>query len=91
VAQYGAFPLRGIGKTNRILLASSKLIRALTPWVMSEKTYMLRFKTPELSMRAVIASTAEIHGEHLVLLNSQGQLAALFVLEMIESWNEVPG
>jgi hypothetical protein len=57
---------------------------------MSEKTYLLRFKPPELAMRTVIASTAEIHGEHLVLLNSQGQLAALFVLEMVESWNEVP-
>ena len=57
--------------------------------IMSEKTYLLRFKPPELSMRTVIAATAEIHGEHLVLLNAQGQLAALFVLEMVESWNEV--
>ncbi len=40
-------------------------------------------------MRTVIAATAEIHGEHLVLLNSHGQLAALFVLDMVESWNEL--
>ncbi len=40
-------------------------------------------------MRTVTAATAEIHGEHLVLLDSQGQLAALFVLDMVESWNEL--
>jgi hypothetical protein len=54
-----------------------------------DKTYLLRFKPPELSMLIVIAATAEVHGEHLVLLNAQGKLAALFVLEMVESWDEV--
>jgi hypothetical protein len=32
---------------------------------------------------------AEIHGEHLVFLRSDGSFAALFVLEIVESWPEV--
>jgi hypothetical protein len=56
---------------------------------MTDKTYLLQFKPPQRFVRAVIAATAEIHGEHLVLLDAQGRLAALFVLEMVESWNEL--
>lgn len=57
--------------------------------VMHEKTYLLQFRPPGLSLHTIIAASAEIHGEHLVLLNSQGKLAALFVLDMVQSWNEV--
>ena len=32
---------------------------------------------------------AKIQGDHLVLLNAQGKLAALFSLDIVESWNEV--
>jgi hypothetical protein len=38
----------------------------------------------------VTAASAEIHGEHLVLLDSTGKLAALFLLEIVESWSELP-
>jgi hypothetical protein len=54
-----------------------------------DRTYLLQLKPPGFSTRVVIAATAEIHGEHLILLNSRGQLAALFVLEMVESWNRL--
>jgi hypothetical protein len=37
----------------------------------------------------VLAVRAEIQGEHLVLLNSEGKLAAIFLLEVVESWSEV--
>jgi hypothetical protein len=56
---------------------------------MPEKTYILRFKSPEPSIRAIVAATAAIYGDHLILLNSDGRLAALFVSETVESWNEV--
>jgi hypothetical protein len=36
----------------------------------------------------VIAASAEIHGEHLVYLRLDGSLAALFMLENVESWSE---
>jgi hypothetical protein len=55
---------------------------------MSDKAYLLRFKHPELSIEPVIAASAEIHGEHIALLNSKGKLAALFLTEVVESWSE---
>lgn len=36
---------------------------------------------------AVIAAKAEIHDEHLALLNAKGKLAALFLMEIVESWS----
>jgi hypothetical protein len=55
---------------------------------MSDKVYLIRFKHPELSIQSVIATSAEIHGEHIALLNSKGKLAALFLTEVVESWSE---
>jgi hypothetical protein len=37
----------------------------------------------------VIAATIEFHGEHLVFLKSDGTLAVLFVLAIVESWSEI--
>jgi hypothetical protein len=56
---------------------------------MMDKTYLIRFKPRELGLKAVIAATAEIHGEHIALLNSKGKLAALFLMEIVESWSVV--
>jgi hypothetical protein len=47
------------------------------------------FRSPELSTQHVIASRAQIQGDHLVLFDAQGKLAALFSLDTVESWNEV--
>ena len=57
---------------------------------MGEKTYLVRLKLPDSSIFAVVASSAAIHGEHLVLLNSKGQLAALFMMDAIKFWYELP-
>ena len=43
-----------------------------------------------LIMHTVTAASADIHGEHLVFLDSTGKLAALFLLEIVESWSEMP-
>lgn len=56
---------------------------------MNDKTFLIRFKSTYLSPRPVLATKAEIRGEHLVLLNSEGKPAALFLLELVESWSEV--
>ena len=56
---------------------------------MIEKTFLIRFKTPELGAQPVVAARAEVRGEHLLLLLSDGQLAAAFMLENIKSWFEV--
>jgi hypothetical protein len=54
---------------------------------MTDKTYLVRFKPRELGLKAVIAARAEIHGEHIALLNSKGKLAALFLVDIVESWS----
>jgi hypothetical protein len=56
---------------------------------MADTTYLVRFKGADLPPELVIAETIDFHGEHLVFLRSDGSLAALFVLEIVESWWEV--
>jgi hypothetical protein len=57
---------------------------------MADKTFLIRFKLATyLSPRRVLAERAEIRGEHLILLNSEDKLAALFLLEIVDSWFEV--
>ncbi|MGC2403837.1 MAG: hypothetical protein WA510_28850 [Acidobacteriaceae bacterium] len=55
---------------------------------MSDKTFVVRFKPPELSPQVVVAEHAEFQGEHLVFLNATGQFVALFFTEIVESWSE---
>jgi hypothetical protein len=58
---------------------------------MASKTYVVKFKPPALSLsHTVVASTDEIHAEHLIFCDSEGRLAALFLLETVESWSELP-
>jgi hypothetical protein len=39
---------------------------------------------------AVVAEAIETQGHHLALIDSQGGLAALFLVELVESWNVLP-
>jgi hypothetical protein len=56
----------------------------------ANKTYIVKFKPPSLGhSQTVIASTVEIHDEHLIFCDSEGKLAALFLLEVVQSWNEI--
>jgi hypothetical protein len=56
---------------------------------MADTAYLVRFKGTDQAPEVVIAETIELHGEQLVFLRSDGSLAALFVLEIVESWSEV--
>ena len=56
---------------------------------MVDTTFIIQFKAPDLGAQPVIAARAEVRGEHLLLLNSNGQLAAAFMLENVMSWSEV--
>jgi hypothetical protein len=42
---------------------------------------------PSPAVQHVIATSIEIHGEHLVFLNAEGKVAALFLMEIVRSWN----
>jgi hypothetical protein len=56
---------------------------------MSDKAYLIRLKGTDLDPDIVIAASVEFQAEYLVCLKSDGTLAALFVLENIESWSEI--
>ena len=51
--------------------------------------FLVQNKAPEVSNQIVIAASLEVHDEHLVFLNSEGKLAALFLMVNVESWREV--
>jgi hypothetical protein len=57
---------------------------------MNEVVYLIRFKPAAIGPQTMVAATAEIHGEHLVLLNAEGQINALFLMDTVESWSEIP-
>jgi hypothetical protein len=54
-----------------------------------DKTYLVRIKAPSFAVQHVTAVSAEIYGEHLVFLKSKGKLSALFLIEIVESWNVI--
>jgi hypothetical protein len=56
---------------------------------MDEKTYLVCLKPPSLALQQVVAAKAEIYGEHLVFVHSNGTLAAVFLMELVQSWNEL--
>jgi hypothetical protein len=56
---------------------------------MTDKVYLVRFKPPEVGTQLVVAERVQIHGEHVAFLNSKGELAALFLLEVVEGWSEL--
>jgi hypothetical protein len=50
------------------------------------KTFLVRLRSN--AIQRVRAATFEIHGEQLVFLTAKGKLAAVFSLDVVESWNE---
>lgn len=56
---------------------------------LADELYIVRFKPPEIGVELVAASRAEIHGDHIALSNSNGQLVALLLLDIVESWSVV--
>jgi hypothetical protein len=54
---------------------------------MAEKTFLVRLKPPSLALQQVVSARAEIQEDHLVFVNSDGKLAALFLTEIVEGWN----
>ena len=56
---------------------------------MTDKRYAVHVQAPRRSIYILIAASAEIHGEHLIFLNSEGQPLFLFLLETVESWSEL--
>jgi hypothetical protein len=55
---------------------------------MIDHNYRVRLTTH--TVQHVIASAAQLHGDHLVFVNSKGQLTALFLKSLVRSWNMLP-
>jgi hypothetical protein len=55
---------------------------------MPNKTFLVRLTSR--AFQHVGASTVEVHGKHLVFLTEKGKLAGAFLLDLVESWNEIP-
>ena len=68
-----------------MLSASSRFAKGFVP----DKTFLVRLKLPTGAHQRVRAATVIIHGEHLMFSNSEGILSALYLTEILESWNEL--
>lgn len=53
---------------------------------MTDKTYIVQFRPPELGTQHMTAASADVYGDHLVLLNPNEESVAIFLLETVESW-----
>jgi hypothetical protein len=63
---------------------------AHTVSAMMDQTYLVALKLPSRAVQHVIAASLEIHGENLVFFNAEGEFAAMFLMEIVESWNVLP-
>ena len=52
---------------------------------MKDKRYVVQLRVPLGDVYVLTAASAEVVGEHLVFLNSEGKLLFLFLFEIIES------
>jgi hypothetical protein len=57
---------------------------------MANQTYLVTLKPPSRATQHVVASTGGVRGDHLVFLDAQGKLAAMFLPELVESWDVLP-
>jgi hypothetical protein len=55
---------------------------------MVDHNYRVRLTTQ--TVQHVIASTVQLHGDQLAFVNSKGQPTALFLKNLVGSWNVLP-
>jgi hypothetical protein len=76
------------GKTHAAPV--TRLIAGRTLSSMIDQTYLVTLRSPSRAVQQVLAATAEVRGSHLVFVDAKGNLAALFLRELVESWNVLP-
>jgi hypothetical protein len=57
---------------------------------LADQTYLVTLKPPSVATQHVVASVAGVRGDHLVFVGAHGELAALFLLELVQSWEVLP-
>ena len=55
---------------------------------MADHNYRVHLTTQ--TVQHVIASTVQLHGDHLVFVNAKGQLTALFLKDLVRRWKMLP-
>jgi hypothetical protein len=90
------FIIAWIWKTAReqgtaIFALLSKLTAACGHTLAGLPTNILYLRPPSPAVHRVVASRFEIHEGYLVFVDSEGKLDALFVMELVESFNVVSG
>jgi hypothetical protein len=56
---------------------------------MTDKRYLVRLRPPLRGVYSVTAASVRSTEEHLVFLNSKGELLVMLQLELVESWSEL--
>jgi hypothetical protein len=54
---------------------------------MVDKVFFVVPKSPDCAIQQVLAVRYEVRGKHLASINTEGRLAALILIETIQSWN----
>jgi hypothetical protein len=57
---------------------------------MVDQVFFLVLKSSKYAIQHVLAARYEVRGEHLAFINTEGRLAALFLIDTIQSWNVLP-
>jgi hypothetical protein len=57
---------------------------------MVDQMYLVTLRPSSRAIQEVFAATAEGGGSHLVFVDAKGNFAALFLRELVESWNILP-
>jgi hypothetical protein len=57
---------------------------------MADQTYVVTLKPQSGAIQHVAASMVEVLGDHLVFLDAERRLAAVFLLDLVESWDVLP-
>jgi hypothetical protein len=58
---------------------------------MTDQVYLVTLKAPNHAIQQVVAVRYEVRGEHLAFIDAEGRLAALFLMEIVQSWIVLPG
>jgi hypothetical protein len=53
-----------------------------------DQVFFVVLKAPKkYAIQLVLAARYEVRGEHVAFVNAEGRLAALFQMEIVQSWN----
>jgi hypothetical protein len=70
--------------------ATAALIAGRTLSGMVDQKYLVTLMPPSRAIQQVLAATVEVRGNHLVFVDAKGNLTAVFLRALVESWSVLP-